>query len=304
MVAEIPFVRDLTFDYGKVDQVTPLIRRVIAKNPGPFTFHGTGTYIVGHGNVAVIDPGPLVDSHVDALLAAVANETVTHILITHTHRDHSPAAKPFKRVTGARSYAQGSHSLGTTWSHLDQDESHGADLDFQPDHAVRDGDIIAGDGWTLEAVHTPGHTNNHLCFALLEESVLFSGDHVMGWSTTVVSPPDGDMRDYIKSCRKLLERNEATFWPTHGPCISDPKTHVAALIEHREQREETIASLLRAGTNTIAEIVADMYKDVSINLHVAAARVVHAHLIHMIQTGRAACDGPPTNDAAYQALDG
>ena len=303
MAAEIPFVRDLTFDYGKVDQVTPLIRRVIAENPGPFTFHGTGTYIVGHGNVAVIDPGPLVDNHVDALLAAVTDETVTHILITHTHRDHSPAAEPFKRATGAPVFAQGPHSLGTTWSDVDRTASLGADLDFQPDHVVHDGDIIAGDGWTFEVVHTPGHTNNHLCFALQEESALFSGDQVMGWSTTVVSPPDGDMRDYIQSCRKLLDRDDATYWPTHGPCITDPKKYVAALIEHREQREVAITAALQAGTNTIAEIVADMYKDVAINLHAAAARVVHAHLVHMMQTGRATCDGPPTDDATYEALD-
>ena len=302
MAVKIPFVRDLTFDYGKVDQVTPMIRRVIAENPGPFTFHGTGTYIIGRGNVAVVDPGPLVDNHVNALLGAVADETVTHILITHTHRDHSPAAEPFKHATGAPVYAQGRHSLGTAWSGVDRTASHGADLDFQPDHEIQDGDIIAGDGWTFEAVHTPGHTNNHLCFALQEESALFSGDQVMGWSTTVVSPPDGDMRDYIQSCRKLLNRDDTVYWPTHGPCITDPKKYVAALIEHREQREVAITAALRTGTNTIAEIVVDMYKDVSINLHAAAARVVHAHLVHMIQTGRATCDGPPRDDATYEAL--
>jgi len=298
MAAGIPFVREIEFDYGAVDQVSPLIRRVIARNPGPFTFHGTGTYIVGRGDVAVIDPGPLVDEHVDALLAAVEGETVTHILVTHTHPDHSPAVAPFKAATGAPSYAYGPHSLGTYWADREVTESR-ADLAFAPDHLVADGDIIEGAGWTFEAVHTPGHTNNHLCFALQEESVLFSGDQVMGWSTTVVSPPDGDMRDYIQSLGKLLDRDDATYWPTHGPAITAPKPHVEALIAHREHREVVIAEAIAGGTHRIADLVARMYRDVPEKLHRAAARTVQSHLIHMIETGRAACDGPPTADAKY-----
>lgn len=298
-MASIPFVREIEFEYGTVAQVTPLIRRVIARNPGPFTFHGTGTYIVGHGEVAVIDPGPLVDEHVDALLAAIAGETVTHILVTHTHRDHSPATAPFKQATGAPSYAFGPHSLGSAWAHADATESRGGDLDFVPDQELSDGDVVEGPGWTFEAVHTPGHTNNHLCFRLDEEDTLFSGDQVMGWSTTVVSPPDGDMADYIASLRKLHGRDDATYWPTHGPAIAAPKAHVAALIQHREQREVAIAEALAAGVTEIGALVRHMYTDIPEKLHGAAARTVHAHLIHMIQTSRATADGPPTDDATY-----
>jgi len=302
MASAIPFVREIEFDYGIVDQVSPMIRRVVAKNPGPFTFHGTGTYIIGRGEVAVIDPGPLIDEHVDALCAAVAGETVSHILVTHTHRDHSPATAPFKQATGAPSYAFGPHVAGTYWRGKDGEESHGGDTDFSPDHLVADGDIIEGPGWTFEAVHTPGHTDNHLCFALKEEDTLFSGDQVMGWSTTVVSPPDGDMGDYIQSLRKLMGRDDATYWPTHGPAITAPQPHVAALIAHREQREVVIADALAAGTSQISHLVAAMYRDVPEKLHRAAARTVHSHLIHMIETGRAACDGAPTAEADYAAV--
>ena len=300
MAPGIPFVRDLNFEYGKVDHVTPMIRRVIAENSGPFTFHGTGTYIIGHGKVAIIDPGPLLESHIDALLNAVAGETVTHILVTHTHRDHSPGAQPLKEATGAPVHAFGPHTLGTAWANKPKKETLSGDMEFEPDNIISDGDIITGTGWTIEAVHTPGHTNNHLCFALKEESVLFSGDQIMGWSTTVVSPPDGDMGDYIQSCRKLLARNDTTYWPTHGPCITDPKTHVAALIKHRENREDAIEEALRSGVGKIADMVSEMYKDVPSNLHVAAARTVHAHLIHMIQKGRVLCEGEPTDQATFK----
>ena len=173
MSSGIPFVRELKFEYGRVDQITPLIRRVVAENAGPFTFHGTGTYIIGHGKVAVIDPGPLLDSHIHALMNALAGETVTHILITHTHRDHSPAAQPLKEATGSPVYAYGPHTLGSTWADNDPSETLGGDMDFEPDYLISDGDLITGPDWTIKAVHTPGHTNNHLCFALIEESVFF-----------------------------------------------------------------------------------------------------------------------------------
>ena len=300
MSAVIPFVRDLKFEYGKVDQVTPMIRRVIAENGGPFTFHGTATYIVGHGNVAVIDPGPLLESHIHALLDILSKETVTHILITHTHMDHSPAAQPLKEATGALVYAYGPHTLASSWAAKNPTKTSGGDMDFKPDYIISDGELITGVNWTIQAVHTPGHTNNHLCFALREESALFSGDHVMGWSTTVVSPPDGDMRDYIQSCHKLLARNDSAYWPTHGPCITDPKTHVAALIKHREERETSIEGALQSGKGKISDIVAEMYKDVPVHLHPAARRTVHAHLIHMLQSGRAFCEGEPTDQAIFK----
>ena len=302
MASDISFIREMDFAYGVVDRVSPSIRRVIARNPGPFTFHGTGTYIVGRGRVAVIDPGPSIAEHVEALLAAVAGETVTHILVTHTHLDHSPAAEAFKRATGAPTCGFGPHSPGRYWSKMGQGGSPGGDFAFAPDVLLRDGDEIAGPGWTLEAFHTPGHCANHLCFALKEESTLFSGDQVMGWSTTVVSPPDGDMREYMDSLRRLLGRGEAVYWPTHGPAIAEPKRHVEALIAHREQREIEIAKALADGLNQIPEIVARLYADIPEKLHHAAARTVLSHLVHMIETERVTCDGPPAPTSTYTLL--
>lgn len=298
MATEIPYVRDMTFEYGKADRVSPMIRRVVAGNPSAFTFHGTGTYIVGHGAVAVIDPGPLLDSHVDALVRALGRERVTHIVITHTHRDHSPAARPLKQATGAPTYGFGSH--GSDRADGGGEVEEGADRDFVPDIRVRDGDRIEGDGWTLEAVHTPGHTSNHLCYALLEENALFPGDHVMGWSTTVVSPPDGDMRAYMRSLERLRARSEEVFWPTHGPPIPEPRNFVAALLAHRHEREDQILACLAHDASTIPEMVEIMYADVGRHLHAAAARSVLSHLIHMAETGRVRCDGPPGPDTVYR----
>lgn len=298
MATEIPYVRDMTFEYGKADRVSPMIRRVVAGNPSAFTFHGTGTYIVGHGAVAVIDPGPLLDSHVDALVRALGRERVTHIVITHTHRDHSPAARPLKQATGAPTYGFGPHGSGRADGGGEVEE--GADRDFVPDIRVRDGDRIEGDGWTLEAVHTPGHTSNHLCYALLEENALFPGDHVMGWSTTVVSPPDGDMRAYMRSLERLRTRGEEVFWPTHGPPIPEPRNFVAALLAHRHEREDQILACLAHDASTIPEMVGIMYADVGRHLHAAAARSVLSHLIHMAETGRVRCDGPPGPDTVYR----
>lgn len=298
MATEIPYVRDMTFEYGKADRISPMIRRVVAGNPSAFTFYGTGTYIVGHGAVAVIDPGPLLDSHVDTLVRALGRERVTHIVITHTHRDHSPAARPLKQATGAPTYGFGPHGSGRADGGGEVEE--GADRDFVPDIRVRDGDRIEGDGWTLEAVHTPGHTSNHLCYALLEENALFPGDHVMGWSTTVVSPPDGDMRAYMRSLERLRARGEEVFWPTHGPPIPEPRNFVAALLAHRHEREDQILACLAHDASTIPEMVEIMYADVGRHLHAAAARSVLSHLIHMAETGRVRCDGPPGPDTVYR----
>ena len=231
----IPFNRELDFEYGRSDRVSPLIRRVIAPNSGPFSFYGTGTYILGSGTVAVVDPGPLIDSHLEAIKAAVAGETVSHILITHTHIDHSPLAAPLKAWCGAPTYGYGPHGSGKIEQGVEVEE--GGDRDFAPDVELRDGDVVEGDGWSVEALHTPGHTSNHLCFQLPEEAALLSGDHVMGWSTTIVSPPDGDMKDYMASLYRLAERDDAIYWPTHGAPIETPQDYVRALIAHREARE-------------------------------------------------------------------
>lgn len=295
MTDQIPFVREIDFEYGRADALSPLIRRVVAKNPSAFTFHGTGTYIVGRGEVAVIDPGPALDAHVQALLRAVEGERVSHILVTHTHLDHSPAARALKAATGAPTYGFGPHGGGG-----DPPVEEGGDLEFAPDIVVKDGDVIRGAGWTMEAIHTPGHTSNHLCFTLREENALFSGDHVMGWSTTVVSPPDGDMRAYMASLDKLLARDEAVLWPTHGPAIREPKRFIRALAAHRRQREVQIEECVRAGLTTIPEMVARMYAGVPRNLHGAAAHTVLAHIIHMVETGRLKTDGLPSRTGRYR----
>jgi glyoxylase-like metal-dependent hydrolase (beta-lactamase superfamily II) len=276
---------DFTCSYGTLESVTPLVRRIVARNPGPFTFRGTGTYVIGRGKVAVIDPGPALAEHVEALIAALSGETVTHILVTHTHRDHSPAAAALKAATGAATFGFGPHGV------IGEAVEAGADLAFVPDRVLRDGDVVDGAGWRLAAVHTPGHTSNHLCFALAEERALFSGDHVMGWSTTVISPPDGDMRDYMRSLACLLARDDAVYWPTHGGAIAAPQAHVAALIAHRRARRDAVLSALAAGPARPADLVPVVYSDLDPRLVGAAARSLTAHLVELAQDGRAIEEG-------------
>jgi len=300
MAVEILFRREFDFEYGKAQQLTPLIRRVLARNPSPFTFKGTGTYIVGHGKVAVIDPGPDLADHVEALLGALDGETVTHILVTHTHRDHSPASAAVKRATGAKTYAYGPHGSGRAEERFGSMSEEGGDRDFVPDIELREGDTVTGSGWSLAAVETPGHTSNHLCFALAEERTLFSGDHVMGWSTSVIAPPDGDMAAYIRSLEKLLHREEATYWPTHGPSITAPQPHVAAFIAHRHERSDEIMKAIAAGDETIPAIVARVYPGLDPRLTAAAGRSVLAHLIELVERGRVMCDGPPSAASRYR----
>ena len=234
----IPFIREFDPRYGEFVPVTPLISRVVANNPGPFTFKGTGVYIVGDKDVAVIDPGPDLPEHVEALKRALAGKRVTHILVTHCHSDHSPAAKPLKEWSGAKTYAFGPHGSGR--DEFEAKVEAGGDMDFVPDIRVKDGEVIAGNGFTFECVHTPGHTSNHMCFALKEEKALFTGDHIMGWSTTVVTPPDGDMAQYMASVKKLQARDDRTLYPTHGAPVTDPKPFLAAYLEHRYDRERQV----------------------------------------------------------------
>jgi len=297
MTVEIPFRRELSFEYGRLEPIAPMIRRIVAPNPSPFTFRGTGTYIVGQGEVAVIDPGPDLADHVGALLAGLMGEQVTHILVTHTHRDHSPAARALQQATGAPTFGFGRHAGG---NRSDPAVEEGGDWDFVPDITVRDGDRIAGKGWTFEAVHTPGHTSNHLCFALPAEGVLFSGDHVMGWSTSVIAPPDGDMAAYMASLDKLLGRSDAVYWPTHGPAITEPKDYVRAFIAHRREREAGILDSLREGIGRIDAIVERLYTGLQPGLRRGAARSVHAHLIDLVGRGLVESDGAPALDANYR----
>lgn len=298
-MAGIRFHRDFDVAHGVIEPVSPLIRRIVASNTGPFTFKGTGTYVIGHGQVAVIDPGPALPEHIEALLTALQGETVSHILVTHTHLDHSPAAAAVKRATGAPTYGFGPHGGGRSGAGTGEE---GADRAFVPDHAMRDGDAVAGPCWRLAAVHTPGHTSNHLCFALDEERALFSGDHVMGWSTSVVAPPDGDMAAYMSSLEKLLEREDEIYWPTHGPAIVNPHEHVRAFIAHRRERNEAILARLAAGDETIPNMVAAIYIGLDPLLRRAAGRSVLAHLIALVAAGRVACDGPPSVASRYRLV--
>ncbi len=292
----IPYVREIDPAYGEAVSVSPLIRRVTANNPGPFTYLGTGTYIVGGpqpgAELAVIDPGPDLSAHLEALMRATAGQKITTILTTHTHADHSPLAHPLKALTGAVIYGRRDPFVASA------EEANEAD--FTPDVEIADGARVDGRGWTLEALTTPGHTSNHVCYALLEENALFSGDHVMGWSTTVVSPPDGDMTDYYASLDKVKAREFSTLIPTHGPPITDVAPFLEAYRDHRLDRERQIVEQLRAGRSLISEMVPVMYAAVDARLHPAASRSVLAHLVHMVRQGAVATDEKPGPLSRYR----
>jgi glyoxylase-like metal-dependent hydrolase (beta-lactamase superfamily II) len=296
-VSAIPFVTLDAPRYGEALQVSPLVRRVIANNPSKYTYLGTGTYIIGHDDVAVIDPGPQLDDHRDALVAALDGAQVRAILVTHCHSDHSPLAAWLHAETGAPTFAFGPHGVAAD-RELDEPIDDGVtleetiDTDFVPDVRVGDGEVAAmGSGWTMRGVYTPGHTSNHMCFALDEERALFTGDHVMGWSTTVVSPPDGDMRDYIDSLRKVMTRDDATLWPTHGAPVTAPRQFLQAFLEHRLEREAQVLVAVRSGVSEIDSMVKVMYADVREELHKAAARSVLSHLIKLVADGTVTAEG-------------
>jgi glyoxylase-like metal-dependent hydrolase (beta-lactamase superfamily II) len=279
------FDRSLNAPYGEAVQLSPLVARLLADNPGPYTFRGTGVYIVGAGeSVAVIDPGPAQPGHLAALKRAIGTRKVSQILITHTHADHSPAAAALKDWSGAKTYAFGPHAGAGS-------AEEAADSDFAPDMLVKDGELIAGDGFTIACVHTPGHTSNHMCYALREEAALFSGDTVMGWSTSVVAPPDGDMGDYLASLEKLRRRDARIFYPTHGSPITNPQDWLDQLIAHRRMREAQVVAGLEAGANTVAALVAAIYPGLDAALHAAAASQVQAHLDWLVRQGAAMPDG-------------
>ena len=295
----IPYVREIQFEYGVCDQVSPLIRRVVARNPGPFTFMGTGTYIVGRGEVAMIDPGPDLPEHLEAILAALEpGERVTHILVTHHHSDHSPLARPLKAKTGAAIYGC---AVGAAAEESTIRTEAGADFDFAPDVSLcGGGQVLEGPGWTLEAVATPGHTSNHICFALKEENALFSGDHIMGWSTTVITPPDGDMTDYMESLERVKARDFDVLWPTHGPPIREVTPFIEAYATHRRAREAQVLAAVGEGYERIVDMVPKLYADVDPRLHPAAARSVLGHMIDLVRRGKVATDGPASIDSRYR----
>jgi glyoxylase-like metal-dependent hydrolase (beta-lactamase superfamily II) len=294
------FNRDFDARHGEAVEMAPGIRRITARNPGPFTFHGTNTFLIGEDDVAVLDPGPDDSAHIKALLGAIGSATVTHILVSHTHLDHSPGARLLKQQTGAPILAAGPHKAARP---LQPGESarveQGADLAFAPDRTLTEGEIIEVGDVRLEVVATPGHTANHLAFAVVRRNMLFSGDHVMGWSTTLVAPPDGSMADYMRSLDKLAGRAERRYLPAHGGAIDDAPVYVRALKAHRLMRERAILQRLRQGDRTIAEIVPHIYADTDLHLHAAAALTTLAHLEDLVERGRVAADSAPSLKARY-----
>ncbi|MBQ8106754.1 MAG: MBL fold metallo-hydrolase [Afipia sp.] len=300
---DIPFNRDFPLAPGVVDEVVPGVRRVLCNNPSPFTFTGTVSYIVGRGNVAIIDPGPADEAHIQALLDAVRGETVTHIFLTHTHKDHSPGTPRLKAATGATVYAEGPHraSRPRHGSELAPTES-GADYGFRPDVILKDGEIVTGDGWQLEALATPGHTANHMAFAWTERKLMFVGDHVMGWSTSIVAPPDGSMVDYMASLERLTRRDEQLYFSGHGPEIPDAVRFVKFLIRHRKAREESILYRLAKGEADIPTIVRASYIGIDPRLMGAAGYSVLAHLEDLVARNVVATDGDPTIEGTYRLV--
>jgi glyoxylase-like metal-dependent hydrolase (beta-lactamase superfamily II) len=297
---DIPFDKRFDLAPDTVDEVVPGVRRVLANNPSPFTFKGTLSYIIGRGQVAIVDPGPLDEAHIKALLDAVRGETVTHIFVTHTHRDHSPAVPAIKAATGALVLAEGPHRAARPLNvgeapRLDASN----DTDFRPDRALADGEVVTGKGFTIEAVTTPGHTANHMAFAFKEANLLFSGDHVMAWSTPVVAPPDGAMSDYMASLQKLARRSEAIYLPGHGGLVREAPSFVQHYIRHRQGREASILHRLAKSEADIPTIVRAIYIGLDPRLLKAAGLSVLAHLEDLVTRGVVKTDGQPSIEGRY-----
>jgi len=298
---DVPFNRDFSLKPGVAEEVRPGVRRILCDNPSPFTFTGTVSYIVGRGKVAIVDPGPDNAEHAAALLDAVRNETVMHILVTHTHRDHSPNTARVKAATGATVYAEGAHRASRPRYESEKASTEsGADRDFRPDIELRGGDVIEGAGWALEAVATPGHTANHLAFAWRDRKLSFVGDHVMGWSTSIVAPPDGSMVDYMASLERLTQRDEELYFSGHGPEIKEGPRYVRFLIRHRQAREASILHRLAKGEADIPTLVRAIYIGIDPRLTGAAGYSVLAHLEDLVARGIVATDGDPVIGGTYR----
>jgi glyoxylase-like metal-dependent hydrolase (beta-lactamase superfamily II) len=301
MTDDIRFDKSFDLAPGKPEEIVPGVRRVLADNGGPFTFKGTVSYIVGRGKVAIVDPGPDDENHIKALLDAVRGETVTHIFVTHTHRDHSPATPAIKAATGATVYAEGPHRAARPLHAGEAPRMEASnDLDFRPDVALADGEVASGEGFALEGVTTPGHTANHMAFALKGTDILFSGDHVMGWSTTIVAPPDGAMTDYMASLDKLARRTEQVYLPGHGGAVHEATRFVAGLTLHRKAREASILHRLGKGETDIATIVRAVYIGLDPRLTKAAGFSVLAHMEDLVARGMVATDGAPAISGVFR----
>ncbi len=289
MDAVIPFKLEFDFEYEMIEQISPMIRRVVARNSNFFTFYGTNTYILGSGNVALVDPGPDQAEHIDAIIDGLKGETITHIFVTHSHFDHWPAYSALQKKYGAKTYGYKPDEHRKADDEADINELSNQErfdlTGFTPDIGVTHGDIISGDGWSVECVFTPGHASNHMCYQLREEKMLLSGDHVMGWSTSVISPPSGNMEEYMNSLNLLLDRDDNYLWPAHGTGIEEPKPFVKAFITHRQEREQEIIEQLDHGIDTVRTMVPHIYKDVPEHLYPAAERSTLAAVLYMIKRG-------------------
>lgn len=287
----LAFNRDFNPEPGEAVDLGNNVTRITAPNSGPYTFRGTNTYLIGKSSLAIVDPGPDEDNHFDALMATIDDRRVDAIVLTHSHLDHTPLTNRLKTATGAPVFAQGAHKPYRALSEEELEQfGRSADLSFHPDHTLGSGSLIQGADWQLEAIMTPGHTANHAAFSLHGTDMLISGDHVMGWSTTVVAPPDGSMADYLRSLDTLLKRPESQYLPGHGERIPNAHAYVKGLKTHRIMREAAILEQLERGLSEIPEIVQVLYKTTPTKLHGAAAMTVLAHLESLIESGRAACD--------------
>jgi glyoxylase-like metal-dependent hydrolase (beta-lactamase superfamily II) len=288
-------------EYGKPVELSKGIVRLTVNNPSAFTFHGTNSYIVGHDTLAVIDPGPVDEGHYQALLAAIAGRPVSHIFVSHTHRDHSPLAERLKNELGAQTVAEGPHRPARPYHAGEVNVLEAsADTDFAPDIVLADGGTVEGDGWALEGLHTPGHAANHMAFGLKGTDILFSADHVMAWATSIVAPPDGSMSDYMASLEKLLARDDHVYLPGHGGAVTKPAAFVRGLRAHRRMRERAIFERINQGDRTIGDMVRAIYRDTDPRLHGAAALSVLAHLEDLVGRGEIVTDGDPSLDGIYQ----
>ena len=286
---------DLAFApaHGEAVPVATHVQRITVNNPGPFTFHGTNTYIVGDRSVCVIDPGPDDDAHFTSLMTALKGREVTHIAVSHTHKDHAPLSRRLQKATGAMIVGEGPYRASRPLHEGEANPfSESSDLDFKPDHALVDGDVISGDGWSLTALFTPGHTANHMAFALNDEGIVFSADHVMAWATSIVAPPDGAMADYMASLERLLERDDNIYFPGHGGPVRNPPAFLRGLRTHRKMRERAVLERIRNGDRLIPDMVKAIYRDTDPRLHGAAALSVLAHLEDLVEQGRVLTDGP------------
>ena len=297
------FNRDFQLKPGEVEEAVPGLRRIVCNNPSPFTFTGTVSYIVGRGEVALIDPGPDDEAHANAIMNAVRGETITHIFVTHTHMDHSPNTPRLVAATGAKVYADGNPLISRRVADGGPRTTEGGgDTAFRVDVKLADGQVVEGDGWALQAVATPGHASNHMAYGWRDRKILFSGDHIMGWSTSIVSPPDGSMPEYMASLEKLLHRDEDLYFCGHGPEVRDAKAYVRYLQRHRKAREDSILRRLAKSPTDIPTIVRASYIGIDPRLVPAAGRSVFAHLEDLVARKVVATDGEPSIDGIYRLV--